>query len=193
MELLQTIFYTFIALGVLVSFHEFGHFWVARRCGVKVERFSIGFGTPLLTWRDRYDTEFILAVLPLGGYVKMVDEREGTVKPEDLQYSFNRKSVWQRMAIVSAGPIANFLLAAVAFWWVFLSGEKGLAPVVGMVEENSLAANANEPPYKLSIMTTWSPGFTRALIVVLIAAMPELNRIPASAFSSAAIFSTTYC
>lgn len=142
MELLQTIFYTFIALGVLVSFHEFGHFWVARRCGVKVERFSIGFGTPLLTWRDRYDTEFILAVLPLGGYVKMVDEREGTVKPEDLQYSFNRKSVWQRMAIVSAGPIANFLLAAVAFWWVFLSGEKGLAPVVGMVEENSLAANA---------------------------------------------------
>ncbi len=142
MELLQTIFYTFIALGVLVSFHEFGHFWVARRCGVKVERFSIGFGTPLLTWRDKYDTEFILAALPLGGYVKMVDEREGTVDPEDVEYSFNRKSVWQRMAIVSAGPIANFLLAAVAFWWVFLSGEKGLAPVVGMVEKNSLAANA---------------------------------------------------
>ena len=142
MELLQTIFYTFIALGVLVSFHEFGHFWVARRCGVKVERFSIGFGTPLFTWRDRHGTEFILALLPLGGYVKMVDEREGTVEAEDLQYSFNRKSVWQRMAIVSAGPIANFLLAAVAFWWVFLAGEKGLAPVVGMVEENSLAANA---------------------------------------------------
>ena len=128
--------------NVETYFHEFGHFWVARRCGVKVERFSIGFGTPLLTWRDRYDTEFILAALPLGGYVKMVDEREGTVEPEDLEYSFNRKSVWQRMAIVSAGPIANFLLAAVAFWWVFLSGEKGLAPVVGMVEENSLAANA---------------------------------------------------
>ena len=142
MELLQTIFYTFIALGVLVSFHEFGHFWVARRCGVKVERFSIGFGTPLLTWRDKHGTEFILALLPLGGYVKMVDEREGTVEPEDLQYSFNRKSVWQRMAIVSAGPLANFLLAAVAFWWVFLAGEKGLAPVVGMVEQNSLAADA---------------------------------------------------
>ena len=142
MELLQTIFYTFIALGVLVSFHEFGHYWVARRCGVKVERFSIGFGTPLLTWRDKHGTEFILALLPLGGYVKMVDEREGTVEPEDLQYSFNRKSVWQRMAIVSAGPLANFLLAAVAFWWVFLAGEKGLAPVVGMVEQNSLAADA---------------------------------------------------
>ncbi|MDC1144946.1 RIP metalloprotease RseP [Porticoccaceae bacterium] len=142
MELLQTIFYTFIALGVLVSFHEFGHFWVARRCGVKVERFSIGFGTPLLTWRDKHGTEFILALLPLGGYVKMVDEREGTVEPEDLQYSFNRKSVWQRMAIVSAGPLANFLLAAVAFWWLFLAGEKGLAPAVGMVEQNSLAADA---------------------------------------------------
>ena len=142
MELLQTIFYTFIALGVLVSFHEFGHFWVARRCGVKVERFSIGFGTPLLTWRDKHGTEFILALLPLGGYVKMVDEREGSVEPEDLQYSFNRKSVWQRMAIVSAGPLANFLLAAVAFWWLFLAGEKGLAPVVGMVEQNSLAADA---------------------------------------------------
>ncbi|MDB2534371.1 site-2 protease family protein, partial [Porticoccaceae bacterium] len=107
MELLYTVFYTFIALGVLVTFHEFGHFWVARRCGVKVERFSIGFGTPLVRWRDKQDTEFVLALLPLGGYVKMVDEREGN----DLHHAFNRKSVWQRMAIVSAGPIANFLLA----------------------------------------------------------------------------------
>ena len=74
---MQTIFFTLIALGVLVSFHEFGHFWVARRCGVKVQRFSIGFGTPLLRWRDAHDTEFVIAALPLGGYVKMVDEREG--------------------------------------------------------------------------------------------------------------------
>ena len=142
MELLYTVFYTFIALGVLVTFHEFGHFWVARRCGVKVERFSIGFGTPLVRWRDKQDTEFVLALLPLGGYVKMVDEREGNVDSDDLHHAFNRKSVWQRMAIVSAGPIANFLLALVAFWWVFLAGEKGLAPVVGLVEENSLGANS---------------------------------------------------
>ena len=93
-----------IALGVLVTFHEFGHFWVARRCGVKVERFSIGFGTPLVRWRDKQDTEFVLALLPLGGYVKMVDEREGNVDSDDLHHAFNRKSVWQRMAIVSRWP-----------------------------------------------------------------------------------------
>ena len=146
MDLLQTIFFTFIALGVLVTFHEFGHFWVARRCGVKVERFSIGFGTPLLRWRDKQDTEFVLALLPLGGYVKMLDEREGQVSDEDLAFSFNRKTVWQRMAIVSAGPIANFLLAIAAFWLVFLSGEQGLAPVVGDVKEDSLASRSGFEP-----------------------------------------------
>jgi regulator of sigma E protease len=146
MELLQTIFYTFIALGVLVTFHEFGHFWVARRCGVKVERFSIGFGTPLLRWRDKQDTEFVLALLPLGGYVKMLDEREGDISEEDLAFSFNRKSVWQRIAIVLAGPVANFLLAIAAFWLIFLSGEQGLAPVVGDVKEDSLASRSGFEP-----------------------------------------------
>ena len=119
MDLLQTLFFTLIALGVLVSFHEFGHFWMARRCGVKVQRFSIGFGMPLLRWRDSQDTEFVLAALPLGGYVKMVDEREGNVSQQDLPYAFTRKTVWQRLAIVVAGPAANFLLAVLAFWIVF--------------------------------------------------------------------------
>ncbi|MDG1819147.1 MAG: RIP metalloprotease RseP [Porticoccaceae bacterium] len=142
MDILQTIFFTLIALGVLVSFHEYGHFWVARRCGVKVQRFSIGFGTPLLRWRDAQDTEFVIAALPLGGYVKMVDEREGNVAEEDLPYAFSRKTVWQRIAIVAAGPAANFLLAIVAFWIVFLSGERGLAPVAGDIKPNSLAAES---------------------------------------------------
>ena len=142
MALLQTLFFTFIALGVLVTFHELGHFWVARRCGVKVERFSIGFGTPLLRWRDKQGTEFVLALLPLGGYVKMLDEREGNVADEDRSYSFNGKTVWQRIAIVAAGPIANFLLAFVAFWFVFLSGERDLAPVVGQVQVGSIAEQA---------------------------------------------------
>lgn len=109
MAFVQMIFYTLITLGVLVTFHEFGHFWVARRCGIKVVRFSIGFGTPLLRWRDRRDTEFVIAALPLGGYVKMVDEREGDVAAADLPYAFNRKPVWQRMATVVAGPAANFV------------------------------------------------------------------------------------
>ena len=139
MDLLQTLFFTIIALGVLVSFHEFGHFWVARRCGVKVQRFSIGFGTPLLRWHDDQGTEFVLAALPLGGYVKMVDEREGNVSAEDLPHAFSQKSVWQRLAIVVAGPAANFLLAVVAFWIVFLAGERGIAPVAGSVISGSLA------------------------------------------------------
>jgi regulator of sigma E protease len=146
MDLLQTIFFTLIALGVLVSFHEFGHFWVARRCGVKVQRFSIGFGPALLRWRDSQDTEFVLAALPLGGYVKMLDEREGEVAVEDLPHAFTQKSVWQRLAIVAAGPAANFLLAVVAFWIVFLSGERGIAPVAGSVISGSLAQQAGFEP-----------------------------------------------
>ena len=146
MDLLQTIFFTLIALGVLVSFHEFGHFWVARRCGVKVQRFSIGFGTPLLRWRDSHDTEFVIAALPLGGYVKMLDEREGEVAAEDLPHAFTQKTVWQRLAIVAAGPAANFLLAVVAFWIVFLSGERGIAPVAGSVLSGSLAEQSGFEP-----------------------------------------------
>ena len=146
MDLLQTIFFTLIALGVLVSFHEFGHFWVARRCGVKVQRFSIGFGTPLLRWRDSQDTEFVIAALPLGGYVKMLDEREGEVAAEDLPGAFTQKTVWQRLAIVAAGPLANFLLAIVAFWIVFLAGERGIAPVAGSVIGGSLAEQSGFEP-----------------------------------------------
>ena len=146
MDLLQTIFFTLIALGVLVSFHEFGHFWVARRCGVKVQRFSIGFGIPLLRWRDSQDTEFVIAALPLGGYVKMLDEREGEVAAEDLPGAFTQKTVWQRLAIVAAGPLANFLLAIVAFWIVFLAGERGIAPVAGSVIGGSLAEQSGFEP-----------------------------------------------
>ena len=142
MEILQTIFFTLIALGVLVTIHEYGHFWVARRTGTKVIRFSIGFGTALWRKTDRQGTEFVIAALPLGGYVKMVDEREGDVDQADLPYAFNRKTVWQRMAVVAAGPLANFLLAIVLFWIIFLTGVQGLAPIVGNVSEGSIAAQA---------------------------------------------------
>lgn len=146
MELLQTIFYTLIALGILVTFHEFGHFWVARRCGIKVLRFSVGFGTPLLRWRDKLGTEFVVSVLPLGGYVKMVDEREGDVEEKDLPYAFNRKSVWQRMAVVAAGPLANFLLAILLYWIVYSLGVTGIAPVIGSLEPSSVAEQAGLQP-----------------------------------------------
>ena len=100
MGALYMIIGTLVALGVLVTFHEFGHFWVARRCGVKVLRFSVGFGRPLLRWHDRQGTEFVVAAIPLGGYVKMLDEREGDVPPTLLGQAFNRKTVRQRFAIV---------------------------------------------------------------------------------------------
>ena len=142
MTALYMIIGTLVALGVLVTFHEFGHFWVARRCGVKVLRFSVGFGTPLLRWHDRQGTEFVVAAIPLGGYVKMLDEREGDVPPEQAHLSFNRKSVGQRIAIVAAGPVANFLLAILFFWMLAMLGSQQVRPVIGAVEAGSLAASA---------------------------------------------------
>ncbi|WP_447735368.1 sigma E protease regulator RseP [Pseudomonas shirazensis] len=142
MTALYMIIGTLVALGVLVTFHEFGHFWVARRCGVKVLRFSVGFGTPLLRWHDRHGTEFVVAAIPLGGYVKMLDEREGEVPPALIEQSFNRKPVGQRIAIVAAGPIANFLLAIVFFWLLAMLGTQQVRPVIGAVEAGSLAASA---------------------------------------------------
>jgi regulator of sigma E protease len=133
---------TLVALGVLVTFHEFGHFWVARRCGVKVLRFSVGFGMPLLRWHDRKGTEFVVAAIPLGGYVKMLDEREGDVPPELADQSFNRKTVYQRIAIVIAGPVANFLLAIVFFWILAMLGSQQVRPVIGAVEAGSIADTA---------------------------------------------------
>ncbi|MBT9428248.1 sigma E protease regulator RseP [Candidatus Symbiopectobacterium endolongispinus] len=135
-----------VALGVLITVHEFGHFWVARRCGVKVERFSVGFGKALWRWRDRRGTEFVIALIPLGGYVKMLDERVDIVSPEQHHLSFNRKTVWQRAAIVNAGPIANFLFAIAAYWLVFIIGVPGVRPVVGEIVPNSIAAMAQMSP-----------------------------------------------
>lgn len=142
MSALYMIVGTLVALGVLVTFHEFGHFWVARRCGVKVLRFSVGFGMPLLRWHDKQGTEFVVAAIPLGGYVKMLDEREGEVPADQLDQSFNRKSVRQRIAIVAAGPIANFLLAMLFFWALAMLGTEQVRPVIGAVESGSLAAKA---------------------------------------------------
>lgn len=133
---------TLVALGVLVTIHEYGHFWVARRCGVRVLRFSVGFGKPLLRWHDRHGTEFVVAMLPLGGYVKMLDGREEKLGAQDEQQAFNLKPVRQRMAIVAAGPAANFLLAFVFFWALAMLGTQQVRPVIGSVAPESLAEEA---------------------------------------------------
>lgn len=131
------------AIALLVVIHEYGHYWVARKCGVKVLRFSVGFGTVL--YKKRFagrDTEWVISAIPLGGYVKMLDEREGKVVDEELQFSFNRKPVLQRMAIVVAGPLANLLLAIVLYAALFMYGMPGLKPVLGEVVPATPAANA---------------------------------------------------
>lgn len=133
MEVLQTILVALGTLGLLVTIHEYGHYWVAKRCGIKVLRFSVGFGTPLFKRVGRDGTEFTLAAIPLGGYVKMLDEREGEVAPDEVDRAFNRQPVWSRIAVVAAGPLANFLLAIGVFWLLFLQGERGLVPVIGEV------------------------------------------------------------
>ena len=142
MDLLFTLLATVVALGLLVTIHEYGHFWVARRCGVKVLRFSIGFGPALYSWHDRRGTEFVIAGIPLGGYVKMLDEREAPVADEELDQAFNRKTVQQRIAIVAAGPVANFLLAILAFWLIAVIGITTVAPVTGPVVAGSIADRA---------------------------------------------------
>lgn len=142
MELLSTLLATVVALGLLVTIHEYGHFWVARRCGIKVLRFSIGFGPALLRWHDRRGTEYAIAAIPLGGYVKMLDEREAPVAEHELDQAFNRKTVKQRIAVVAAGPLANFLLAIAAFWIVAVIGFSTVAPVLGPVPAGSPAALA---------------------------------------------------
>jgi len=159
-----------IALGVLITIHEFGHFWVARKMDVKVLKFSVGFGKSLWSRRGKIDdTEFALAAIPLGGYVRMLDEREGDVAPEDLDRAFNRKSVWARIAIVLAGPVANFLLAIVIYWIVMMIGISGIAPLIGVVDEGTPAAAAGfEFEDKiLSVSGKVTPTWTDARITLL--------------------------
>src|SRR6266478_4027623 len=133
-----------IAVGLLVTVHEFGHFWVARRLGFKVLRFSVGFGRPLLkrvTGADR--TEYVLAAIPLGGYVKLLDEREGPVEPHELARSFTRRPPWQRIVVLLAGPAFNILFAVLVLWgMLWVNGVTEVRPIVGDVSAGSLAAAA---------------------------------------------------
>ncbi len=148
-ELLINIAALIVTLGILVTVHEFGHFWVARRCGVKVLRFSIGFGKAVKTWIGKDGTEYVIAPIPLGGYVKMLGQEDTSMADLDAipaaerQQSFSCKPLWQRMAIVAAGPIANFLLAIFVFWVINVGyGLSGTAPVIATVTEDSPAWEA---------------------------------------------------
>ncbi|WP_374354942.1 RIP metalloprotease RseP [Chitinimonas sp.] len=141
MHLLFTLAAFAVAIGVLVAVHEYGHYWVAKRCNVKILTFSIGFGTPIKVWQ-RGETLWQLAAIPLGGYVKMLDEREAPVADNELHRAFNRQSVARRMAIVVAGPVANLLLAILLYWVIFVSGVVLTAPKIGSILPASQAAQA---------------------------------------------------
>ncbi|MFT2090475.1 sigma E protease regulator RseP [Paraglaciecola sp. 2405UD69-4] len=134
-----------IALGILVAVHEWGHFWVARRCGVKVERFSIGFGKALWKRKDKLGTEYVIAAIPLGGYVKMLDERVDVVAQKDLPYAFNQQHVLKRIAIVAAGPVVNFLFAILALFIMYLIGLETVKPVVGDIQPESIFSQSEIP------------------------------------------------
>lgn len=131
-----------VALGILVAVHEYGHFWVARRCGVKVEKFSIGFGKSIWSRVGKDGTEYSLSIIPLGGYVKMLDGRVDDLSYDDRPFAFDQKPLWQRSAIVAAGPAFNFVFAIFAYWLVFLIGVPAVKPVVGEVFPDSIAAQA---------------------------------------------------
>jgi regulator of sigma E protease len=139
-EILGSIWWLLVALGLLITFHEFGHFWVARKLGVRVLKFSIGFGRTLWSRRGADGVEYVVALLPLGGYVKMLDERESDVPESEAHTAFNRKSVWTRIAIVGAGPVFNLVFAVAAFWVMFMVGIPEVRPLIGEVKGPAAAA-----------------------------------------------------
>jgi regulator of sigma E protease len=147
-SLFEYVLWFIVAISVLVAAHEFGHYFVARRLGFKVLRFSIGFGRPLLRWRGGPPdhVEYWLSALPLGGYVKMLDEHEGPVDANDRARAFHQRPIWQRVAVLLAGPAFNFLFAILAYWLMFVSGVQALKPVIAAVEQDSVAARAGIAP-----------------------------------------------
>jgi regulator of sigma E protease len=181
LDVLISILSFVVAIGVLVSVHEFGHYWVAKKLGMKVLRFSIGFGRPVLRRRSRGpdQTEFWLSMVPLGGYVKLLDEREGPVPAAERDRAFNQRPVPHRIAVLLAGPAFNFLFAILAYWIMFVSGVPGIRPVLNSVAEGSVAAEAGLVPNDEIVAV--GDAATETLEVVALAMLDELlaaGRIP---------------
>jgi regulator of sigma E protease len=170
-EFLGSVWWLVVSLGVLVTFHEFGHYWVARRFGVRVLRFSVGFGRPLWMRRGRDGTEYAIAAIPLGGYVKMLDEREGDVPAAQLHEAFNRKPVGQRMAVVVAGPVANLLLCVALLWGMFVIGRPDFLPEVGRAEGLAQTAGLRPGDVILAVDGRETPTWTEAELALVPAAL----------------------
>ncbi|MBI3771208.1 MAG: sigma E protease regulator RseP [Gammaproteobacteria bacterium] len=177
--LLSSLFFFVLALGILITVHEFGHYWVARKSGVKVLKFSIGFGKPLWSKVAGPDqTEYVLAAIPLGGYVRMLDEREGEVAPEEQHRAFNRQSLAKRSAIVFAGPFFNFLLAIAAYWLIFVIGVTGMKPIVGVITAGSATDRAgfHQGDLILQVGDRKTPTWEAVIVTMLDQAL-DLNEV----------------
>ena len=175
MEILGPIFWLLVALGLLVTFHEFGHFWVARRCGVRVLTFSVGFGRALWSRTARDGVEYRIAAIPLGGYVRMLDERERSVPVEQHREAFNRKPVGQRMAIVAAGPVFNLIFAVAAFWLMFVVGIPETRPVLGPTSGLAAEAGLREGDMIVAVNGQRTQSWTHALLGLMKPALDRRN------------------
>jgi regulator of sigma E protease len=173
MEFFGPVFWLLVALGLLVTFHEFGHFWVARRCGVRVLTFSVGFGRALWSRTARDGVEYRVAAIPLGGYVRMLDEHEREVPPEQRNQAFNRKPVGQRAAIVAAGPVFNLIFAVAAFWLMFVVGVSETRPVLGPTTGLAAEAGLLEGDMIVAVNGQRTESWTHALIGLM---KPALDR-----------------
>ena len=175
-DFLGSAWWLLVSIGVLVTFHEFGHFWVARRFGVRVLRFSVGFGKPLWSRVGRDGTEYAIGAIPLGGYVKMLDENEfdghgAGVADADLPHAFNRKPAWQRIAIVAAGPVANLLLCVALLWTMFVIGRPDYQPVVGASDGIAASSGLHPGDRLLSVDGRATPTWSEASMALLAAAL----------------------
>jgi regulator of sigma E protease len=174
-EFFGAIWWFIVTLGVLVTFHEFGHFWVARRCGVKVLRFSVGFGRPLWSRLAADGTRYQVAMIPLGGYVQFLDERENEVIPAERDQAFNRQPVLKRIAIVIAGPAANLLLCVALFWTTFMIGWPGVAPILGKPVGLAAEAGLHEGDRIIKVGDELTPTWNNAVTPL---ALAEIDRRP---------------
>ena len=176
MTLLSYVLAFLVAIGVLVAVHEYGHFWMARRVGIRVLRFSIGFGKTLWSRRGADGTEYALSAIPLGGYVKLLDEREGPVDPAEVSAAYNRKPVWQRILVLVAGPLANFLFAVAALTLQANQVASGLALSIFGVGLSAFIGK----PYESMTLSAVAPASRRYSTWTGMSTRSALRRVPSA-------------
>ncbi len=170
-EFVGSFWWLIVTIGILVTFHEFGHYIVARWCGVKILKFSVGFGRSLWSRYDKHGTEFCIAMIPLGGYVKMLDERDDTVSPSERAFTFNRQPVLKRIAIIAAGPFANLLLCIALYWAMFVVGKPDYVPVLGKGTGIAAQAGILEGDILVQVDGVETPTYTQLTPPLMLAAI----------------------